>query len=1051
MRRIDIFYLRIALLCTACLFYCAARSQNYKFRTFSAEQGLTHPYIYTISQDARGYLWIGTAEGLFTLDGMRAKPANAAFNPGDNFISSSFTDSKGNLWIGYNQGGAGFYDGKTIRSIATNGNVSSPITGITQDAQGNTWYTSQNHGLFRIGQDGKVKFFNGTFKRPVYSFEISPSGQLLIGTDEGVHVYSLPKNEGYPVFMYKVSGLPETKVQCIQKGGITGIFWAGTEDGGAYMLNCNTGKTCIAKKVVSSAISLEEENVQSILEDKESNLWLSTFGSGLYKLTRTANSLTYDEVTHFHEKNGLNSLFVKKVFQDREGNIWIGTYGAGLSVLQDNYFTFFSAEGSNESDILSVFNDTRSHWFGTSKGLMMIDALNNKTIFDKSHGLPEKITSVYRSADGWIWAGTEDKGVFRADSTMRFKKVKLGEDQLANAINYITGDNKNTWIATKAGLFRVSGNETVHYTTQEGLAHNNINHLFIDSRNDLWIATPGNFVTVMRSGSIVKYPVSYSGAMLNFVSVSQDDRSGDIWLATQGNGVLRFSEATKETKHYTGDNGLLSNYCYSIAPDGNGNIWIGHRTGLTRISSQKGTVKTFGSSDGINGDCNLNSIGRDNSGNLWVGTTKGIVRYNPLKDKKNPVPPMLNITSVRFSDKEYDPSAIEELPYDAYKLKIEFSGLTFREPERVKYQYLLEGHDEDWSELTSSSFALYNRIPEGDYIFRLRACNSDGVCTTEPLSFKFTVLSPLWKRWWFILLGACTSGYLLVVIVGVREKRMKDFQGQLKNMLDQRTKQVVTQKEELERKNKDITDSINYAKRIQEAILPDVAILNNVLPDSFIFYKPRDIVSGDFYWFNVKDDKLVIACADATGHGVPGALMSMIGSTLLKELYIRKEVDSPASMLGSLNVQLSNVLKKHEHSNAQESMDIIICEIDLLSHKVRMASAMRPAIIYTKGEQSIFKKRQQLLGTHESLNETFTDSEMQLYKGDSIYMFTDGYPDQFGGDNGKKLKTERFRQFIHTIHHLPMSEQKKLIAEHFDTWMNGHEQIDDVLVIGIRI
>jgi ligand-binding sensor domain-containing protein/serine phosphatase RsbU (regulator of sigma subunit) len=1021
-----------------------AIAQHYKFRSFGIEQGLAYPYIYTIEQDKKGYLWIGTAEGLFRLDGTNIK-AYTGINKDDNFITASCTDSNGNIWLGHQQGGITVYDGKDFNSIATGNLVKSPIIAIRQDSKGNIWCASQSDGLLVIGSDRKVKHCRAG-ERPVHSFAIATTGELMIGSDDGMHIYS-PGTGHKLTLLHKVEGVPSTKVQCIERGLASRDYWAGTEDEGAfYIRRAATGKY-IAERV-GTKFKLSEENVQYVMEDHNYNLWLCTFGSGLVRLSRTAGTKEYTGITRFDNKNGLDTKYVKRIFRDREHNTWIGTYGAGLSVLQDNFFTFYPSQ--EYGNVISVMQDEKGYWLGTDNELLNIGRTNVRTAYSSASGLPsDPVTSVYRAPGGALWVGTSSKGVFVADSSMRFKNLPVSDDRLLNSINAIAGSGSTTWIATRGGLLQVRNDSITHFTIADGLVHNNINHLYCDSKGNLWMAAPGNYISVLEGRKIRNYPVAPSGGMLNIVSVT-GDKKGNIWLATQGNGVLRFTPSTTTVKNYTTENGLASNYCYSISPDGAGQVWIGHRNALSRISRDESMIKTFGASDGINGDCSLNAMAKDHEGSLWIGTTGGIIRYDPSSDRKNLAPPVLNITSVKFSDKEVDLSAGSELPYDIYKLRIEFSGLTFCEPERVRYQYKLEGHDVDWSELSPAGYALYNRVPDGDYTFMLRAYNSDGVYNEEPLKLSFTVLSPLWKRWWFILAGICTGSYALFVIIGVREKRMKDFQAQLKDMLDQRTREVVHQKEQLERKNKDITDSINYAKRIQDAILPDTGILKNALPDSFVFYRPRDIVSGDFYWFETFGNRIVIACADATGHGVPGALMSMIGSTLLKELCMKEAIQSPADMLNALNTELSNVLKKHENTNAQDSMDIIVCEIDLLTYKVRFASAMRPAIIYHRGEQLIFKKKQHLIGSPDK-NNLYTNTEYQLEKGDCIYLFTDGYPDQFGGDNGKKMKIERFREAIHSLRKLPMSEQYVKLRTHFESWKGEHEQVDDILVMGIRL
>jgi serine phosphatase RsbU (regulator of sigma subunit) len=269
---------------------------------------------------------------------------------------------------------------------------------------------------------------------------------------------------------------------------------------------------------------------------------------------------------------------------------------------------------------------------------------------------------------------------------------------------------------------------------------------------------------------------------------------------------------------------------------------------------------------------------------------------------------------------------------------------------------------------------------------------------------------------------------------------------ELQKALNEKTREVIIQKEEIEKKNKDITDSIRYAKRIQDAILPDLESLRKIVPESFIFFQPRDIVSGDFYWFKKYGDLLVIVCADATGHGVPGALMSMIGSTLLKDIISRKGINSPAFALAILDEEIKILLKQNdgEHHQTQDGVDILICEINLKTHFVRFASTKRPVIISKNNELVVLKKE-----SYET--QEYETKDIQLSKGDTLYLFTDGYPDQFGGDYGKKIKTSNIKTILEQIQTLPISKQEMIIDNYFNKWKGGNEQIDDVLFIGLKL
>lgn len=286
-----------------------------------------------------------------------------------------------------------------------------------------------------------------------------------------------------------------------------------------------------------------------------------------------------------------------------------------------------------------------------------------------------------------------------------------------------------------------------------------------------------------------------------------------------------------------------------------------------------------------------------------------------------------------------------------------------------------------------------------------------------------------------------------------RKKILENQNEKLEQMVTIRTDEVVRQKAEIESKNRDIIDNLRYAKRIQEAILPEIKLIYQTLQNSFIIYLPKDIVSGDFYSFAQKNNKVIIAAADCTGHGVTGAFMSMIGTSLLNQIINENGVTQPAQILTHLNSGIKEALKQSEGENElHDGMDIALCSLDLDNYKLVYAGANRPLWLFKNGEMGLIKPTKSAIGGHQSgEREEFSDHEIQLAKGDTIYLFTDGYPDQFGGPEGKKMLSKHFREVLKQIQPLSMKEQEKQLLDHFRQWKGNYEQIDDVLVIGVRL
>jgi serine phosphatase RsbU (regulator of sigma subunit) len=256
----------------------------------------------------------------------------------------------------------------------------------------------------------------------------------------------------------------------------------------------------------------------------------------------------------------------------------------------------------------------------------------------------------------------------------------------------------------------------------------------------------------------------------------------------------------------------------------------------------------------------------------------------------------------------------------------------------------------------------------------------------------------------------------------------------------------------IERKNRDITDSINYARKIQDALLPEGGEAAQFFRDQFEFYLPKDIVSGDFYWFDKTEEHFIAACADCTGHGVPGAMMSMLGVNFLSQIVNDSNVRSPEDALGILDRKITRMLRQeNEKTETRDGMDIALFAVDKKTKTLNYSGANRPLVMIRDGQLTEFSANKfPIGGTAVPGGKNFKGHQIDLQEGDCFYLFTDGYADQFGGPHGKKYMRKRFLGLLTEIHQLPMPEQKSRIQGEFEQWKDKTEQVDDVLVIGFR-
>jgi len=301
----------------------------------------------------------------------------------------------------------------------------------------------------------------------------------------------------------------------------------------------------------------------------------------------------------------------------------------------------------------------------------------------------------------------------------------------------------------------------------------------------------------------------------------------------------------------------------------------------------------------------------------------------------------------------------------------------------------------------------------------------------------------------FILYGALVLGLVYFLVMSQTRSLIKTKR--LLQEKEQAFELIEKQKFELEVKNINITDSLNYAQRIQEAILPSEDYFRKFFPDSFIFFRPKDIVSGDFYWIGEKENKIFIAAADCTGHGVPGALMSMIGLEIIDKAINEENLETPSAVLSLLNKDLEKIFSREKNIGTiiRNGMDIGFCVIDKTIKKVWYAGAFFPLYIIRENSLIEIKGDKLIIGMNPS-GISYTDHEIELMDDDILYLFSDGYVDQFGGNENKKFMYRRFRYLLNVIHRFPVADQKTILEDNIKTWMAGNPQLDDMMVMGLK-
>ena len=432
------------------------------------------------------------------------------------------------------------------------------------------------------------------------------------------------------------------------------------------------------------------------------------------------------------------------------------------------------------------------------------------------------------------------------------------------------------------------------------------------------------------------------------------------------------------------------------------------------------------------------------------------------------------------------PVGKQVIPWKHNSQIFDFTSIYFKNPEKLTYRYKLEGKEADWSDWVSDNSQIYFNLREGDYNLLVESRNVYGA-KGEAASLAFEVLPPWYRTSPAYISYIFLFALSLFAAARISAYRLRQQKKMLERVVNERTKEIRHQKEEIEgknieleqqkeeiqataenlksanesiaeqnsiieKKNLDITDSILYAKYIQEAMLPQLGEIKKSLKDSFILFKPKDIVSGDFFWYGENKGNKIVAAVDCTGHGVPGAFMSMLGSTLLHQVIFEKETTDAGEILNLLNEGVRESLSQQDSQN-RDGMDLALCVINEKKKSIQYAGAKNPMITVnaSQGLNAIKADKFPIGGFQHEGEVRFQSHEIQIKEPTYIYLFSDGFQDQFGGPKGKKYMIRQLKSNFEEIWDRDGFDQLAFLEKKFNDWTGRHEQLDDILVMGFRV
>lgn len=741
------------------------RFDGYRFAAYRRDaedpKSISEANITSIYETRSGQIWIGTSNGLNrydrATDGFKTFKSDAADPSGlkDSYVRNIFEDSRGTLWIGTNSGGLSKYDEASLSFTTYHVPGGSSVVSMVEDRQGGFWIAT-NDGLKKFDREtGAFTSYRSDGQNPnslsdntVRSMIIDLAGMIWIVTERGLNKFDplAQQSTSYIADQSNPRSLNDNSVRSVFETR-SGVLWIGTSSG-LNRYSKETDDFTVYKHDRSNPRSLSEGDVLAIFEDNNEQLWVGTTG-GLQKF----NQKTSRFLRFRHDVNNPNSISkdeILSIFEDKDMILWIGTRGAGRRGELNRYDTkkklFEVVRSFEDALIYSIHQDRQGRlWFGVNDGLIAFDRETGRlkkykddpNADDTSRDMLDlTVISIYQDRAGNIFAGMIGGGmrIFNpaTDKFDPFQHDPKNSGSLAENRVYAILEDKigDLWIGTGDGLNRFDP-RTHRFTRYENDANN---------------------------------PKSISASD---VGVIHEDKNGILWFGTATGGLNRFERETETFTHFKIRDGLPSDDVFEIMADEQGNLWLCTDRGLARFNIETGSVRTFNVNDGVpNNPFDNKTAFKNSSGEMYFGGQDGFVKFNPKDFTDSAFKPPIYLTDIRILEqsgmREQNVSELKELKlsWRDYVVSFDFAALDFTDPQKLQYQWKLDGFDPEWINGGTRRTATYTNLPGGDYILKVRATNVDGIWTDEALNLKISVEPPFYRTFWFAALVGLIIGFV---------------------------------------------------------------------------------------------------------------------------------------------------------------------------------------------------------------------------------------------------------------------------------------------------
>lgn len=1027
----------------------------------NALNGLPTNNVNYVFKDRLGFYWIGTQSGLCKYDGYKIQVFKN--NPNDtNSLKGiniyCINEYENYIVISHNNG-VSLYDYIKNRFVE--------IPAIKKELNNKEVFNVliSNNKMYLASQKGLYEYNFQTGKLIQYRMKNNPTAEIELVSDTRFF-----KNNQH--FLLVDINLGILKIDTINHGIYEIIKYSDTKardivqyGNMLYVLYSEYGL------IQLDAQSLEKINEWTFLKNKLKNTFqfdLVTLNNKIYIIGHKDGIIEFDPLKSDFKflilNDNVNDMQIKRVF-NIDNNLVLATVTDGIYIIPYSVQKIFNPipDEINKqfTDIYAIceYRSGRILVGGTDK-LYLYNILTER--IEKNFNSLFNNTSVLQiipsNKQDEVFVGTYGRGLYLLNiETGKIQHLKEKGDILSLFL-----DNDTLWIGEVGEGITKYITYSKKYFKWKLFDKQTINYIKKD-KNNYYIATADNGLYKLNDKYNIIFNLSTKNNKLSNDWVYHFTEDSTYFYIATDNGLTLYNKKDSTSRFFYDYDGLPASTILSVYKDSKNNLWIGTLKGISKMkisNLNNPHLKLFYNYSYIEGlvnyefDQNAFAVLKNNY--LVYGGTSGLDIFNPLKIKSSFSNIPIYITSFKISGKDYitDTNVILkkffQLNWKQNNFQIELTALHPLNSEKILYKYKLVGYDDEYTNPTNIRYISYTGLPGGTYKLEILATNADGEWNTTPYYIYIDITPPFWKTPWFII---SASVLLFGGIFGFNQYRtyqIKKRNKELEEKVKERTK-------ELANKNHEILSSIEYAKRIQQAILPTNKYVEQILPNAFILYIPKDIVSGDFYWtyqiqYPNTSPSLIVAAVDCTGHGVPGALMSMIGNNLLNQIVIEKNITSPEIILNEMNKGVQTVLKQGQSEiQTNDGMDASIVHL-FADGKLLWAGAYRPLLIVRADgtQEKIEGDKYPIGGVQMDPDRKYTLHTSQLNKGDTIYLFSDGYADQFGGEKGKKMMLKRFFQLISENHSKPIDEQKEILERFFYEWKGKYDQVDDVLVIGIK-